>query len=89
MHHKRNILLYLYLCAGLNAMQNLAALAAAASATQATPSGSSALTTSSSPLSALTSSGTARQQALSVWDGCKGSFCFFNLSYPIIPALYQ
>lgn len=78
------------ICAGLNAMQNLAALAAAASATQATPSGSSALTTSSSPLSVLTSSGTAsRQQALSVWDGCKGSFCFFNLSYLIIPALYQ
>uniref|UniRef100_A0A8C7Q6V8 Cugbp, Elav-like family member 1 n=1 Tax=Oncorhynchus mykiss TaxID=8022 RepID=A0A8C7Q6V8_ONCMY len=42
---------------GLNAMQNLAALAAAASATQAT--GSSALTTSSSPLSVLTSSGMA------------------------------
>uniref|UniRef100_A0A673WNU8 Cugbp, Elav-like family member 1 n=1 Tax=Salmo trutta TaxID=8032 RepID=A0A673WNU8_SALTR len=40
----------------LNAMQNLAALAAAASATQATPTGSSALTTSSSPLSVLTSS---------------------------------
>uniref|UniRef100_A0A9J8AHK2 Cugbp, Elav-like family member 1 n=1 Tax=Cyprinus carpio carpio TaxID=630221 RepID=A0A9J8AHK2_CYPCA len=43
----------------LNAMQNLAALAAAASATQATPTGSSALTTSSSPLSVLTSSGMA------------------------------
>uniref|UniRef100_A0A4W6CIX3 Cugbp, Elav-like family member 1 n=1 Tax=Lates calcarifer TaxID=8187 RepID=A0A4W6CIX3_LATCA len=42
---------------GLNAIQNLAALAAAATATQATPSGSSAMTTSSSPLSALTSSG--------------------------------
>lgn len=42
---------------GLNAMQNLAALAAAATATQATASGSSAMTTSSSPLSALTSSG--------------------------------
>uniref|UniRef100_A0AAZ3SX52 RRM domain-containing protein n=1 Tax=Oncorhynchus tshawytscha TaxID=74940 RepID=A0AAZ3SX52_ONCTS len=41
----------------LNAMQNLAALAAAASATQAT--GSSALTTSSSPLSVLTSSGSS------------------------------
>uniref|UniRef100_A0A8C9ZEK0 Cugbp, Elav-like family member 1 n=1 Tax=Sander lucioperca TaxID=283035 RepID=A0A8C9ZEK0_SANLU len=40
----------------LNAMQNLAALAAAATATQATPTGSSAMTTSSSPLSALTSS---------------------------------
>ncbi|XP_072527838.1 CUGBP Elav-like family member 1 isoform X6 [Salminus brasiliensis] len=35
---------------------NLAALAVAASATQATPTGSSALTTSSSPLSVLTSS---------------------------------
>uniref|UniRef100_A0A672ZSA5 Cugbp, Elav-like family member 1 n=1 Tax=Sphaeramia orbicularis TaxID=375764 RepID=A0A672ZSA5_9TELE len=44
---------------GLNAMQNLAALAAAATATQATPTGSSAMTTSSSPLSALTSSGMA------------------------------
>uniref|UniRef100_A0A668A402 Cugbp, Elav-like family member 1 n=1 Tax=Myripristis murdjan TaxID=586833 RepID=A0A668A402_9TELE len=43
----------------LNAMQNLAALAAAASATQATPTGSSAMTTSSSPLSALTSSGSS------------------------------
>ncbi|XP_034731202.1 CUGBP Elav-like family member 1 isoform X3 [Etheostoma cragini] len=41
---------------GLNAMQNLAALAAAATATQVTPTGSSAMTTSSSPLSALTSS---------------------------------
>uniref|UniRef100_A0A3Q3WQQ1 RRM domain-containing protein n=1 Tax=Mola mola TaxID=94237 RepID=A0A3Q3WQQ1_MOLML len=41
----------------LNAMQNLAALAAAATATQATATGSSAMTTSSSPLSALTSSG--------------------------------
>ncbi|XP_069037679.1 CUGBP Elav-like family member 1 isoform X4 [Lepisosteus oculatus] len=41
---------------GLNAMQNLAALAAAASATQSTPTGSNALTTSSSPLSVLTSS---------------------------------
>lgn len=37
-------------------MQNLAALAAA-TATQAVPTGSSAMTTSSSPLSALTSSG--------------------------------
>ncbi|XP_067454368.1 CUGBP Elav-like family member 1 isoform X4 [Thunnus thynnus] len=43
---------------GLNAMQNLAALAAA-TATQATPTGSSAMTTSSSPLSALTSSGSS------------------------------
>uniref|UniRef100_A0A8C7D3P8 Cugbp, Elav-like family member 1 n=1 Tax=Oncorhynchus kisutch TaxID=8019 RepID=A0A8C7D3P8_ONCKI len=55
---------------GLNAMQNLAALAAAASATQAT--GSSALTTSSSPLSVLTSSGTGTgQQAHSSWDTYK------------------
>uniref|UniRef100_A0A3Q1I690 RRM domain-containing protein n=1 Tax=Anabas testudineus TaxID=64144 RepID=A0A3Q1I690_ANATE len=43
----------------LNAMQNLAALAAAATGTPATPTGSSALTTSSSPLSALTSSGSS------------------------------
>uniref|UniRef100_A0A4W5MM22 Cugbp, Elav-like family member 1 n=1 Tax=Hucho hucho TaxID=62062 RepID=A0A4W5MM22_9TELE len=49
-----------YACvSGLNAMQNLAALAAAASATQATPTGSSALTNSSSPLSVLTSSGSS------------------------------
>uniref|UniRef100_A0A2I3SZN4 CUGBP Elav-like family member 1 n=1 Tax=Pan troglodytes TaxID=9598 RepID=A0A2I3SZN4_PANTR len=48
-------------CARLNAMQlqNLAALAAAASAAQNTPSGTNALTTSSSPLSVLTSSGMA------------------------------
>lgn len=38
-------------------MQNLAALAAAATATQGTPTGSSTMTTSSSPLSALTNSG--------------------------------
>uniref|UniRef100_A0A8C5H5W4 RRM domain-containing protein n=1 Tax=Gouania willdenowi TaxID=441366 RepID=A0A8C5H5W4_GOUWI len=43
----------------LNAMQNLAALAAAASASQATPTCSSSMTTSSSPLSALTSSGSS------------------------------
>nr|XP_040056758.1 CUGBP Elav-like family member 1 isoform X2 [Gasterosteus aculeatus aculeatus] len=49
----------LHSASGLNAMQNLAALAAAASATQATPTGSSAMTTSSSPLSALTSSGSS------------------------------
>uniref|UniRef100_A0A8V0ZM40 CUGBP Elav-like family member 1 n=1 Tax=Gallus gallus TaxID=9031 RepID=A0A8V0ZM40_CHICK len=52
--------LYILHCvAGLNAMQlqNLAALAAAASAAQNTPSGTAALTSSSSPLSVLTSSG--------------------------------
>lgn len=38
-------------------LQNLAALAAAASAAQNTPSGTAALTSSSSPLSVLTSSG--------------------------------
>ncbi|XP_026988861.1 CUGBP Elav-like family member 1 isoform X6 [Tachysurus fulvidraco] len=54
-----NALNNLHPMSGLNAMQNLAALAAAASATQATPSGSNALTTSSSPLSALTSSGSS------------------------------
>jgi len=54
-------------------MQNLAALAAAASATQATPTGSSALTTSSSPLSVLTSSGMpSGQPAQSAWDAYKG-----------------
>nr|XP_006642748.1 PREDICTED: CUGBP Elav-like family member 1 isoform X1 [Lepisosteus oculatus] len=51
-----NALSNLHPMTGLNAMQNLAALAAAASATQSTPTGSNALTTSSSPLSVLTSS---------------------------------
>ncbi|KTG31423.1 hypothetical protein cypCar_00002558, partial [Cyprinus carpio] len=47
-------------------------IAAAASATQATPTGSSALTTSSSPLSVLTSSGTpSGQHAQSAWDAYK------------------
>ncbi|XP_034152289.1 CUGBP Elav-like family member 1 isoform X20 [Esox lucius] len=54
-----NALNSLHPMSGLNAMQNLAALAAAASATQATPTGSNALTTSSSPLSVLTSSGSS------------------------------
>ncbi|XP_034414683.1 CUGBP Elav-like family member 1 isoform X4 [Cyclopterus lumpus] len=54
-----NALSNLHPVSGLNAMQNLAALAAAATATQATPTGSSAMTTSSSPLSALTSSGSS------------------------------
>ncbi|XP_006113483.1 CUGBP Elav-like family member 1 isoform X4 [Pelodiscus sinensis] len=46
---------------GLNAMQlqNLAALATAASAAQNTPSGTAALTSSSSPLNVLTSSGSS------------------------------
>ncbi|XP_034070995.1 CUGBP Elav-like family member 1 isoform X2 [Gymnodraco acuticeps] len=52
-----NALNNLHPVSGLNAMQNLAALAAAA--TQATPTGSSAMTTSSSPLCALTSSGSS------------------------------
>ncbi|KAG2462148.1 CELF1 protein, partial [Polypterus senegalus] len=53
-----NALSSLHPMSGLNAMQlqNLAALAAAASATQNTPSGTNALTNSSSPLSVLTSS---------------------------------
>lgn len=64
-------------------MQNLAALAAAASATQATPTGSSALTTSSSPLSVLTSSGTSTgQQAHSSWDAYKGWSRFLSLTPP-------
>ncbi|KAM4603113.1 CUGBP Elav-like family member 1 isoform 4-T4 [Polymixia lowei] len=54
-----NALNNLHPISGLNAMQNLAALAAAASATQATPTGSNAMTTSSSPLSVLTSSGSS------------------------------
>ncbi|KAM9318334.1 CUGBP Elav-like family member 1 isoform 3-T5 [Pholidichthys leucotaenia] len=54
-----NALNNLHPVSSLNAMQNLAALAAAATATQATPTGSSAMTTSSSPLSALTSSGSS------------------------------
>ncbi|XP_072237183.1 CUGBP Elav-like family member 1 isoform X16 [Leuresthes tenuis] len=51
-----NALSNLHQVSGLNTMQNLAALAAAATATQGTPTGSSTMTTSSSPLSALTSS---------------------------------
>ncbi|TNN61667.1 CUGBP Elav-like family member 1 [Liparis tanakae] len=54
-----NALSNLHPISGLNAMQNLATLAAAATATQVTPTGSSAMTTSSSPLSALTSSGSS------------------------------
>uniref|UniRef100_A0A8D0VYA7 CUGBP Elav-like family member 1 n=1 Tax=Sus scrofa TaxID=9823 RepID=A0A8D0VYA7_PIG len=59
-----NTLSSLHPMGGLNAMQlqNLAALAAAASAAQNTPSGTNALTTSSSPLSVLTSSGKHQQQ---------------------------
>ncbi|XP_061561705.1 CUGBP Elav-like family member 1 isoform X3 [Phycodurus eques] len=53
-----NALSNLHPASGLNAMQNLAALAAA-TASQASATGSSALTTSSSPLSALTSSGSS------------------------------
>ncbi|XP_041052518.1 CUGBP Elav-like family member 1 isoform X3 [Cetorhinus maximus] len=54
-----NALSNLHPMAGLNAMQlqNLAALAAAASAAQNTAPGTNALTTGSSPLSALTCSG--------------------------------
>ncbi|KQK78555.1 CUGBP Elav-like family member 1 isoform X2 [Amazona aestiva] len=56
-----NTLSSLHPMGGLNAMQlqNLAALAAAATAAQNTPSGTAALTSSSSPLSVLTSSGMA------------------------------
>ncbi|XP_072237184.1 CUGBP Elav-like family member 1 isoform X17 [Leuresthes tenuis] len=57
-----NALSNLHQVSGLNTMQNLAALAAAATATQGTPTGSSTMTTSSSPLSALTSSGTPSGQ---------------------------
>ncbi|XP_061749275.1 CUGBP Elav-like family member 1 isoform X2 [Nerophis ophidion] len=53
-----NSLSNLHPVSGLNAMQNLAAFAAA-TATQASATGSSAMTTSSSPLSALTSSGSS------------------------------
>ncbi|XP_077376464.1 CUGBP Elav-like family member 1 isoform X1 [Festucalex cinctus] len=53
-----NALGNLHPASGLNAMQNLAALAAA-TASQASATGSSAMTTSSSPLSALTSSGSS------------------------------
>ncbi|XP_071013587.1 CUGBP Elav-like family member 1 isoform X10 [Oncorhynchus clarkii lewisi] len=81
-----NTLNNLHPMSGLNAMQNLAALAAAASATQAT--GSSALTTSSSPLSVLTSSGTGTgQQAHSSWDtykaGSSPSSCNNNSVNPM------
>ncbi|XP_024911361.1 CUGBP Elav-like family member 1 isoform X4 [Cynoglossus semilaevis] len=44
---------------GLNAIQNLAALAAAATATQPPPTGSSTVTSSSSPLSVFTTSGSS------------------------------
>ncbi|KAM4743848.1 CUGBP Elav-like family member 1 isoform 4-T4 [Anableps anableps] len=54
-----NALSNLHQVSGLNTMQNLAAIAAAATATQGTSSTSSIMTTSSSPLSALTSSGMA------------------------------
>ncbi|MGH0126041.1 UNVERIFIED_CONTAM: hypothetical protein FKN15_032271 [Acipenser sinensis] len=59
---------------GLNAMQlqNLAALAAAAGASQNTMSGTNSLTNSSSPLGLLTSAG-GGQQAHSTWDAYKGS----------------
>uniref|UniRef100_A0A8C0HRR0 CUGBP Elav-like family member 1 n=1 Tax=Buteo japonicus TaxID=224669 RepID=A0A8C0HRR0_9AVES len=70
--------------AGLNAMQlqNLAALAAAASAAQNTPSGTAALTSSSSPLSVLTSSG----KRLVLSDGGTQS-SLFPLSYIGMAAL--
>ncbi|XP_056463523.1 CUGBP Elav-like family member 1 isoform X7 [Gadus chalcogrammus] len=66
-----NALNNLHPMSGLNAMQNLAALAAAAaaSATQATSSGSSAMTTSSSPLSMLTSSGALQSLAAGAGAG--------------------
>lgn len=48
-------------------LQNLAALAAAASAAQNTPSGTTALTSSSSPLSVLTSSGKSLLRAATMW----------------------
>ncbi|KAJ7985757.1 hypothetical protein DPEC_G00343770 [Dallia pectoralis] len=67
-----NALNNLHPMSGLNAMQNLAALAVAASATQATPTGSNALTNSSSPLGGLNNSGTSSgQQAHSSWDAYK------------------
>uniref|UniRef100_A0A3B5R9C8 Cugbp, Elav-like family member 1 n=1 Tax=Xiphophorus maculatus TaxID=8083 RepID=A0A3B5R9C8_XIPMA len=47
----------------LNSMQSLAALAAAATATQGTTSTSNIMTTSSSPLSALTGSGKKKNQS--------------------------
>uniref|UniRef100_A0A8B9J023 CUGBP Elav-like family member 1 n=1 Tax=Amazona collaria TaxID=241587 RepID=A0A8B9J023_9PSIT len=64
-----NTLCILQCVAGLNAMQlqNLAALAAAATAAQNTPSGTAALTSSSSPLSVLTSSG---KTLLMLYVGC-------------------
>uniref|UniRef100_A0A672TLL7 CUGBP Elav-like family member 1 n=1 Tax=Strigops habroptila TaxID=2489341 RepID=A0A672TLL7_STRHB len=64
----RDTLCILQCVAGLNAMQlqNLAALAAAATAAQNTPSGTAALTSSSSPLSVLTSSG----KTLPMYMGC-------------------
>ncbi|MGH0156471.1 UNVERIFIED_CONTAM: hypothetical protein FKN15_006197 [Acipenser sinensis] len=69
-----NALSNLHPMTGLNAMQlqNLAALAAAAGASQNTMSGTNSLTNSSSPLGLLTSAG-GGQQAHSTWDAYKGS----------------
>ncbi|GCC18100.1 hypothetical protein chiPu_0020724 [Chiloscyllium punctatum] len=62
-----NALSNLHPMAGLNAMQlqNLAALAAAASAAQNTSPGTNALTTGSSPLNALTCSGSSSSNSTS------------------------
>ncbi|XP_037102896.1 CUGBP Elav-like family member 1 isoform X5 [Syngnathus acus] len=67
---------------GLNAMQNLAALAAA-TASQASGTGSGAMTASSSPLSALTSSGMA------ALNGSLGSGGLSNGSGGTMEALSQ
>uniref|UniRef100_A0A668U2U0 RRM domain-containing protein n=1 Tax=Oreochromis aureus TaxID=47969 RepID=A0A668U2U0_OREAU len=66
-----NVIFHFSSC--LNAMQNLAALAVAATATQATPTGSSAMTTSTSPLSALTSSVNFSQAGSSPTSGGNSS----------------
>uniref|UniRef100_A0A674NJ71 Cugbp, Elav-like family member 1 n=2 Tax=Takifugu rubripes TaxID=31033 RepID=A0A674NJ71_TAKRU len=76
-----NALNNLHPVSGLNPMQNLAALAAAATATQASATGS--MTTSSSPLSALTSSGMA------ALNGSLGSGGLSNGSGNTMEALSQ
>ncbi|XP_041074405.1 CUGBP Elav-like family member 1 isoform X1 [Polyodon spathula] len=69
-----NALSNLHPMTGLNAvqLQNLAALAAAAGASQNSMSGTNSLTSSSSPLNLLTNAG-GGQQAHSTWDAYKGS----------------
>lgn len=71
----RGVLMPVLRVTGLSAMQiqNLAALAAAASVTQNPASAGSALTTSSSPLSVLTSSGELHMFSANCLCPCRAS----------------